>query len=897
MFKKYLDKAMEKYMEYVKTHIAYGIMESQQIARTNINLVNLSDSIVDRNMLVKHVSFRGRYDKLYVKVPAKFLVPGERLFKKDIRQLRYNLYSIPEINKLFGNTVDVFFNGKKIEHSEIRIALFDYFFIIEMPYKYKNHVTLNALIRPFVYDKIFTTNNITIPKAEINAIDDNNDFFLYVDNIQTTNFTIQETTNYYIINCATQGTKYEVCYIRHLNYYGKTSIKNNHINISDVKNKFPIAANNVITFANGLLVNLLLEAKTDGIFKCGVSINDKLDLFYTYKEYDFEEAFYYDHYRWLSEYLENFFDIIDNPNQLPEYINNFYLFREDISLKDFIENNYTDINEYNVDKSIKTIQWCEECFITILKFIYQEYMADNNLAVVSTIMDVSDYGKENLIRNDNTQEITDASKHATFNTSMVVIKLPNIEKYPYNIFIDGILYSDSVIKYREADIDYLYINANDILDNSYIEVEKVQTRYTELRKRDLIHPGGTKLTINNAISNGLMTKSDEYRYISVAQFYTASDNFINLNSNISNITYDAEKDNLLIEFKTDIAKNTQLRIYNTDFYQTMEYSTRRQNTGLEFNLTWLESGLSSVENLRVFKNGKQIPSSYYTVELPTIANKLDFPKISINVTYGIYELIHIQYTPSKFKELYYKDTLLTNGIVDIYNQADVNAVFFDKITQYFTMNGVRVTPSHYKYWCSKGVSVHDYTSVHHFCAVIQYDNILEQMINKFISAYGVHTKLLDKYIVGLMHDALDNAGDSNKPPLKDEDNVVDVDPARKGKVYYDLYNEFLKLNIINQNAKLPDYIMIKYDGLIDEVDDIIRVDADEKMLKWMPLNAQTINENDDSIVKILDLYYKLLEDMESTIVIDPNDIPDDIYETYKDLFDNNVLILQIPILE
>ena len=127
----------------------------------------------------------------------------------------------------------------------------------------------------------------------------------------------------------------------------------------------------------------------------------------------------------------------------------------------------------------------------------------------------------------------------------------------------------------------------------------------------------------------------------------------------------------------------------------------------------------------------------------------------------------------------------------------------------------------------------------------------------------------------------------------DESDCTDVNIERTGELYYDLYQEFLKHNIISIGDPLPEYIAFKYAGLVDEgLNNSIMIDTTEDQLYWMPLDATM--ESEDNLIKIMNLYYKLLDDINELVVIDPDDIPDELYNTYKDLFDNNVLILQVP---
>lgn len=900
----YLESALEKYMDYAKSHIAYGMMEQQQIARTNISLIDLSESEVNEKLILKHIVYENLRKKLYVRVPAKFLVPGERLDAKDMRKIRYKLFTIHEITKMFGSSVDMFYNGKKIPYNEIRIALFDFYFVVELPIKYRHPVSLTALLRPYVYDEIFNESEIVIRKDKINKIDDNNDFFLYIDGKQNPNFTITEDNDNYNIKCADKGKIYEINYIRHLNYYGKKKIKNNHINIIDKKLKFPIPGHNILTFNNGLLIDLGLITKTDGIYKCNISIDDEIDLFFVYKDYEFEDAQYNDPYRWLSGYLDNFMDIIDNPNMLPEFANKFELFKDDISLQDYLANKYTDIKKYNFDKSINTIKWCEECLITLLKYLHDEYMSDNQLTITSQTTDIKKLGKESLIRKDNFKEILNEANHVTFNLPMVVIKVPNKEEYSYAIYIDGIKYTETHVKYRELGVDYLYLNSNDVEEDSFIEVEKYETKYTGLRNTVVISDGSNKIIINNAKLNNFINSDNDVQYITLSK--EVGNRFINKNDLISSIDYNKEIDRLSIILKdnNEIKMNDTIKLYNINFHKSVEKVTRTENRGLQFKLSHLQSAIHDINHIRVFKNGREIPRNHYNITFPEIDNDLIYPILDLNVSYGVYELIEVEFNGTKCRDFYFKNRLKPDGIVDLYNPEGLQSKYMSDDIHYYTMNGIRVTPSHYKYWCSKGITLTDYDSTYYFSVVLKTNNNFDKMINLFNDVYEYHTKLLDKYIMELLYGSLyDEDGnpkyDPDHPPIgpgKDgEDNpCTDPDPARRGKLYNDLYHEFLKLNIINMEAKMPEYIMVKYGNLIDSETDVLKIDANDRMLHWMPLDADSKVDYDESTRRILDLYYKLLDNIEGTYIFEPGEIPDELYEQYNELFDNGVLVLQVP---
>lgn len=878
---------LEKYIEYVKSHIAYGIMEVQQIARTNTDLLDCTDNRMSKILMMKHLTYEHINDYIYVLVHSDFLVPGERLGMEEMRYKRYKLFSIREIEKMFNNTIDVFYNGYKIPYTEIRIALFDDYLVLELPSKYKNYSNLNVIIHSYGFTEIYHENTIEIPKNKINDGEREIDnFLIFVDGKQTNNFTITEDDKKYIIRIADSGKRYEVSYYKYLNYYGKTKIKNSHINIMDVKRKFPIAAHNIITFSNGLLMNFNMEAKTDGVFKTSFETDDELDLFYVYKDYDYEEAYYNDDYRWLATFLNNFMDIINDPTQLPEFANEFKLFRDDISLQDFLDKRYTKIDKYNHDKTIDTIDWCEECLNTLCDFLYEEYK--DYFATKTYIIDLSKTDINNYIRSNNKQEVMNEDLETNFNSDRFLIKIPNEEKYPFSIFIDGFRYCDNIARYRENGFEFIYITTDRIENDSIIEVELIRTKANRPKQISLVSDGTNKIVIQ--LNNSTFIENEyEINYLSLAKEY--NNKFINDNENIKSIEYNKEDNSVIINLKVPYDADHVLKIYNLNCYSSNKFDTRIEGEGYDFKLHNFEASLSDLSHIRIYKNGREIPRKFYSIEFPAEDNDLTFPVIHIDIKYYIYEAIEVEFSPDKYQEVYYRERLLEDGKVDILHPKNIEEKFMNRSANYFNLNGRRITPSHYKYWCSKGISIFGYNSTHYFTVMMKTNDMINNFLKDFIEAYRVNRKLLDEYILRLMNGEL---YDPNNPPLKDkEDPCIDPDPTRTGKLYKDLYEEFLKLNIINMEAKIPEYIIIKYGGLID-TNNVLKIDANQKQLYWMPLDANAKNDYTENTRKILDLYYKLLDEWESDYIINPDEIPDDVYQKYKELFDNGCLVLQIP---
>lgn len=879
------NEALDKYIRYFTSNLAYGMLEQQQIARASIKLVEVE--VIKKKDIIKDKTFEQIGQSIYLRIPLKFLIAGERIIQRNIRSIRYQLLTLTEIVKHFGNTVDIFVDGIKVPHTEIRIALYDDFFIAELPRKYDNYTDINAVVRSYVLDKLNNNGTITIPKSSLNAINSDS-FILYTDGIQCSNYSINETNGNIVIRTPVNARHYELTYMRHLNKIDNIRLINNHINIKGVNRKFPIAASNIITYLNGKFINLELVAKTNEIFKANNPINGTFTLYYFYHEYDFEDIKYDDAYAWFSRYNSNFMDIVNNPNLLPDYMNNHKLFRTEISLSDFVKNRYTNINEYNKDRALDTISYNEECFVTLLDFMYKEYINNNSISTTSNNYDMNVLGKSNWVRTTNRNDLSNPNNYTDFKTEMVLIVVPNIDKSPLSILIDGIKIYDNYISYWESDVTYVYINSNLIENDSFIEVEKVKVNHSDMVSTIILGNGTNKINISNCKELGIYKNNIDLNFFVLAEKQGSRFIYENI---IKDISYNEDTDILTLILSTNSKLNVSYKLYNSNFTRSWQTNTRIENTGYEIVLKGAESSIIDRNNLRCFKNGKEIPRKFWELLLPSRTNNLSDPVVNLDISYGVYEHIDVTYTPTKYIETTFIRSLKRDGLVDLLNTANHENEYISEYG-YYTLNGQRVTPNKYKKWCSKGLSLNGLKSVDYFTIVYRDNGILMNDMRIYLDKYKNHAKELNQYILSLMHGALDNSNnigsDDIIPPINEPD------PSRAGKVYYDLYNEFLKHNIINAEAKLPDYIILKYGGLINQDTQVIKLDANITQYKWMPLDANTVNTNMENIRHIMGLYYQLLDNWEYIFSIPRDEIPDDIYEQYKDLFDNNVLVLQLP---
>lgn len=876
------DKSMDEYIAYFLLNCSYIQNKQIQDSRSNLKIIDVKPEDIQDKRFLKHKCFVDRYDSVYITLTYDYLTCGERINFKNIRQLRYELLDMDTINKLFGNTIDVFHNGIKIPRSELMIALYDNYFVVQLPAKYKTFITMNVLMRPYVYDASSNKKVITIKKEDIK--DSNKDEIIVYANgkqIRESYSVIEDDTTITITLTVPTVTLFEVVFVRNLKKHGYTSFKNSHIRLLDKRGKFPISVNNILTFNDGYFVNYKLQPKTANYFYSEIPAAES-DVFYTlfvYKEEEYDHNYYDDNYAWFTEFKDNIMDIINSPEQLPEFVNQFYLFNREISLSDYLENKYTNLLDYNIDMAKQTLLYNDELICKVYECIFKNI---SYISVERKFLYMKDYDLANYLRYNNKAENTDPNKQVDFISGMYLFQIPNINKYNINIYIDGIRYFDFRYDDYVADIQNIYLKSSRIKKSSVIEFEYIKTPYTDVRKVNILGSNTNILSISNAKEVGLINSIIEEKYIEVFN----NNNSIYTNIPLTNVTYDAVEDVLHIESSTKFKEGSMYTVSNNNFCKIFKFDTRRRGEGFTAELEGLFATTITKNSFRVYKNGRELSSDVIT-NVTWGGTAVDgITTITLDIRYTIYELIEIEYIPEITETVFSKKLLASDGKVDLYNNTfgKIGKNFITECNQYYILNGRRVLPENYKRWCAKGMTLSGLKSQKNF-AIKHFNNkLLEEMMTQFYNFYETScNKLFSKYVVGIMEGSLTDT----------EDDCTDVNIERTGELYYDLYQEFLKHNIIDTGDNLPEYIAFKYKGLIDEgLNNTIMIDNNEDQLYWMPLDASMTS--DESLLNILGLYYKLLQDVHSVQVVNPTDIPEELYEKYKELFNNNVLVLQVP---
>lgn len=878
-----LDEALEECIQYFRNNRSYRQLDEIQQSRCNINLVKV-DMVNDikETAQLKHMTYNNLYKGIYITLPLKYIVPGERLNPKTARRIRYQLIPMEETIDILENMADVFVDGIKLGIKYVKIALFDDYFVLEIPYEHKYANSIDVLIRPTLMEKYSDTTSITIDKSEL-INKDKYGFIAYADGSLTEKVSILEYDSYYIYKCNEAITKsFELCFIRNLVKYGRTKLTNNFIRFDKFINKFPISARHILPFrldGDRSLCNLNLEAKTSNVFMAHLDKEQtfftEYNIYYVYEERDNDINLYHDNYKWyVDNVLKGKLDNLSMPKLLPEFMNEFGLYDKDISLANYVSEGDKNLIDYNYKKMCETIQYDQELLIEFRR-ILEDKLSKYILKSNDFITIDADY-LENNVRTESNKDLLNTEHHIRFPSPMVLIKIPNYENNHFNIYINGLRNHFHTIEFDELGISYVYILKNRLPEGSIIQIEKFKFS-KNLKKVEFVGNGSKSINITNAKLNGLVGDGGTYNLKLLQTSGTEKADI-----SISSVEYNEVTDVLKIQASNTLLNGILYTLYNLNYISIYKYETRRKGENLQLDISSMNALISDKKYFRVFKNGREIHKDKISIQNNTL---------QIDAKYTIYELIEIEHSPIVYEEMYMVNSLPqeNSGELDLYkfqrdNQNAAVQYFSNGLSQYITVNGRRLNKDNYKYWCSQGATIHDIKS-RKWCRIVNETYIpIYNLLERLMETFKVGNHLYDKYIVDTMEGG----------PIEDiEDDCLDENIERVGELYYDLYKEFLKHNIIDIGAKMPEYIAIKYSGLIDTSrNNSIMIDASDKQLYWMPLDATMKHE--EQMINILGLYYKLMEDMQTIQVIDPDDIPDEIYEKYKELFQNNVLVLQIP---
>lgn len=285
----------------------------------------------------------------------------------------------------------------------------------------------------------------------------------------------------------------------------------------------------------------------------------------------------------------------------------------------------------------------------------------------SIILDMSTVNLTAKIRNDNKTEIKNTLEQETFTEPRYVFILKNEGSTYQDIrfYIDGLVYAPDK-KYRTDRYEYYYIPVSAITSTSTLEIEKYSSAnikkevvYTTLSKVETFTvPVDARISRNHIF---LIDKNTGV-YIDKAKYkvsYMKGTTKVDLGQ-MSYLVVDSGQ--YLIELKDSALLNKTLIIQALRGTWYKPFTVDSQDSiGDSYVVPY--GIIPDKRNFRIFKNGRFIQPSLYSIELSPTFNGETY--ITPLLYKNIGDEFVIDYTPSAFNQIYEQKDLPVDGILDL----------------------------------------------------------------------------------------------------------------------------------------------------------------------------------------------------------------------------------------
>ena len=868
-------EALEEMVKEFILNYSYTLLSTVQDARVGMDVYEVKRNKFQVKEMVKHKEhyYWKPFTKFFIVCQGLELVEEfeRRMTQEELLQRKFNKYELiplSEFNKYYEYSFDMYFNGKKIPLNEIEIVFTDYHTILCIPYKYEFFTTMHIVRRNYYLDlqsnktNSFKISTLTYPNVSTFG------WFCYVDGLFTTDFTKQKVgTDYVITVNAPVGKMIEVNCMPALLQSQTLTKGTKHFRLQrKVKGKreyrYPVHVENVMIFANGLYTDLGVTAITSDVFRINPLPVDKATAMIFYEEQAGEAHDYRDHVLWYdTDHGKDLVSDLDN-NKVPEYITKFKLSNVDTSAQNL------------VDSKLNDTEWRAKKLKEITNYDYEFYgkyidaVTRRAKITESKFVDMSKMDYAKATRNNNRSDVWDTAKLKDFDQPYILVSIPNPESFGFNVFVDGIR-DDEPLIYHQNDETLVYIRASRVSPKSIIEFEMMYVN-DKLQVRDITVVANQRFFV---IGYNEFLDID---YLKLFMYDATKKKYYPF-SGWSPMVYPDRTDGMLAQ---TYPGNIVLKAVNTFVHTFTRYVVPGKTTRVLVDGSLEMAHLNhDKENYRIYKNGRTLPHYCWSVEFPTLMNDLTTPKFTINAAFTIGEVIYIEYMPFQQKAAYDEKLVEEYGRVRP-NKGVLEAPFNDNIMTYY-LNGRRISHRYHEIPTNNGLQLWNVNSRKHFNMYLNRNSY--KLVSEFSQNYNVGPDLYDVYLKSLMVGEL----------IKDEEpDVTGPDMIGMIDLYYDLYREYLKHNIIDASKEMPKYISFKYSKMITKPQNVIYVDMTEKQTRYMPLDP-TIQHTGEDFITVGDEYYQVLSDFETLPSFDLANIPKDLYEKYKDVFNNNVIVLDI----
>lgn len=691
-------KILEESLNDIK-QTSFNFLYKLQLEMTGYKRFNLkmSDLILTQRIIHKVRKFPRKY---VAHIKSSFIDPNKRLkFREsEFYNKELNLFQITANPDIFTYIFLIFIDGKFIDCVDIVCRDDTTTFIFDIaegsntagiPKEYfdelmAKNADITIYFIPNCLYGVYQTNINVLNKYKDNLalsrfnlagnLDDDTKYITFInenDLLFTSVITDTENSKDSLRFIDNNFNEFKSKYV-HLNIFGLRNLLD-MINIPGHEEYFsipiqdmPVPKENIMIFRNinGKKIfahDISLEMYYPNIYKIvGNTNNDNLTLFVFYFDdtetvglkYENELSLYY---KFTSNILEKY-----KNNTIPEIIKNFDPKVYNYSIKDFEASEYYDDHfKYKIEKLRK---WVKENNEIVRRYLNNQYKRP-----IGYYIDVSNVDLQSKIRENNFNEIKNASKHESFNEPRYVFILRDELKdglMHMRYFIDGYFYVPDKV-YKENGYLYCYIPTTLIKEDSIIEIEKFldymytdSFRFTNLNDRKRIKLHTENVHVNK---NDIFFVDTETKYYLNSDFFSIVIQEDGMEFELIGDTFKEVKE-FDVKINNDLMLNKNITMYIRKRAFCHEWIITSEDEKIDPVMFDLDS-IKDKRHYRVFRNGRLIPLHLYNIDfLDKITDKF---AVNILMEKYIGDHIVVECSPFKYKQICEIGEINENGFVDL----------------------------------------------------------------------------------------------------------------------------------------------------------------------------------------------------------------------------------------
>lgn len=723
-------------------HYLHDIQKkTHNYTRYDFKASELKLSVVNKTGKTKYQKAR----KYIVNIKKNFISESHRLkFKKsEFFNKEVSMFDISSNPEIFSSAYMVFVDGRFIDCTNIvcrddtTVLIFDtneFGNTAGLPISYiENMISTNSdisvLFIPNCAYGVLNTNHYVIKKYEnylaLTKFDIQGSL---TDDSTYISFINENNLLYSSIVCDTTNTEdmlrfyagndvlpYDSKYI-HLNVFGFRHL----YDIIDLPageeyfqielQKMPIPVKNIIPFRDidgkkYFAHDVTFELKYPNIYRISNNINTlaPLQLYVLYFD-DTEEIDVLGQVNELAVYFDNVPDTLSKfkDGTIPALISSYNPKEYIYSLKDYFTSQFANLPlNYKLDTL--------EEFLNLNPNLMIKYFKDL-LSKDTYILDVSETDISGKYRLDNHTEVLDVESQETFDEPRYVFSFDDTHPlYPdyINVFIDGVLYTpDKVFTYNGY--RHYYIPVSLITPTSILDVERTYP-YMYSKDSNIIENLGDvlEITLNNGkypiIANDIILLDSDNKYISRDDYklFIAIDG---IDIEVGNTSYSPIRDTFKIQLLNPDLINSPFTVYifkiNTKYEWTNE-------SGTNFLYTIPNRVNNDLSYFRIFRNGLFLPPSLYNIHINSITNNIG---ISLDTNLLNTDVYTINYSPNKYREVFYSQLIDDSGIVEVTtNEKPLDMLYYE-----FYLNGLKLNKTHIEILSANKIRIKNVSSLKNF---------------------------------------------------------------------------------------------------------------------------------------------------------------------------------------